>query len=106
MRTENIGAKLEELRELVYGEDISGPTVPEYIEHHESIQKILTALDGILETVPEKKGIDNFDIFEDRVLSILTRWRKFKTDNPDKVSKSIEMFLSEINDEFTRRLMG
>jgi hypothetical protein len=33
--------KLLELRELVWGEDIPSPVCPEYIEHHESIQKIL-----------------------------------------------------------------
>jgi hypothetical protein len=33
--------KLEELRELIWMEDIPSPTTPEYIEHHKSIQKIL-----------------------------------------------------------------
>lgn len=37
--------KLAELRELVWGEDIASPTVPEYVEHHQSIQKILHFMD-------------------------------------------------------------
>ena len=37
--------RLVELRELVRMEDIPSPTVPEYIEHHESIQKILKLID-------------------------------------------------------------
>lgn len=38
--------KIEQLRELVYNEDIPHPTIPEYKEHHESIQKILRFIDG------------------------------------------------------------
>ena len=40
--------KLLELRELVWGEDIPSPVCPEYIEHHESIQKILNFIDNEL----------------------------------------------------------
>lgn len=40
--------KLYELRELVDDEDIPHPTVPEYVEHHASIQKILAAIDDII----------------------------------------------------------
>jgi hypothetical protein len=39
---------LQELRDLVDMEDIPHPTVPEYKEHHESIQKILVAIDGMI----------------------------------------------------------
>jgi hypothetical protein len=42
-------SKLSELRELVDNEDIPSPTVPEYIEHHESIQKILKFIDSMLD---------------------------------------------------------
>lgn len=37
--------KIEQLREIVWGEDIPSPSVPEYVEHHESIQKILKFID-------------------------------------------------------------
>ena len=37
--------KIETLRELVWGKDIPSPTVPEYVEHHKCIQKILKFLD-------------------------------------------------------------
>lgn len=40
--------KLLELRELVWDEDIPSPVCPEYIEHHESIQKILNFIDNEL----------------------------------------------------------
>ena len=40
--------ELHNLRDLVWGEDIPSPTVPEYVEHHESIQKILKAIDTII----------------------------------------------------------
>lgn len=41
--------QLEKLRDLVWGEDIPSFTIPEYREHHESIQKILGAIDKLLE---------------------------------------------------------
>jgi hypothetical protein len=44
-----IKVKLEQLREIVWGEDIPSSTIPEYKEHHESIQKILKAIDLMLE---------------------------------------------------------
>ena len=44
--TETLKNKIEELRDLVWGEDIPSPTVPEYREHHESIQKILKFIDS------------------------------------------------------------
>lgn len=36
---------IEALRDVVWLEDIPSPTVPEYVEHHESIQKILNYID-------------------------------------------------------------
>lgn len=41
--------QLEELRDIIWGEDIPSSTCPEYREHHESIQKILKKLDVILD---------------------------------------------------------
>jgi len=43
--TKELRGKIEDLRHLVWGEDIQHPTVPEYIEHHISIQKILKYID-------------------------------------------------------------
>jgi len=40
--------KIKRLRELVWGEDIPHPTIPEYKEHHESIKKILKFIDDEL----------------------------------------------------------
>ena len=40
--------KIEELRFIVWEEDIASPTVPEYIEHHRSICKILDHIDNVL----------------------------------------------------------
>ena len=44
--------KIERLREIVWGEDIPSPTIPEYREHHESITKILKFIDQ--ELLPEE----------------------------------------------------
>jgi hypothetical protein len=52
------------------------------------------------------KELDNFDIFEERVKSLLKRWKKFNLTNPQATpSKSIKGFLLEINDDFTKHLM-
>ena len=37
--------KIIKLRNLVWLEDIPSPTVPEYVEHHASITKILNYID-------------------------------------------------------------
>lgn len=50
------------------------------------------------------KAPDNFDIFEDRIKSILERWKKYKENNTqvDRISsKCIKGFMMEINDDFT-----
>ena len=39
--------EINELRELIWGLDIPSPTVPEYVEFHESIQKILNKIDSM-----------------------------------------------------------
>lgn len=43
--------ELQQLRELIWYEDIPSPSCPEYVEHHKSIQKILSALDKIIAEV-------------------------------------------------------
>jgi hypothetical protein len=40
--------KLIQLRELVWLQDIESSANPEYIEHHESIQRILKYIDVML----------------------------------------------------------
>ena len=45
---EDILHKVEELRYIVWGEDIPSFTCPEYREHHESITKILEYIDDVL----------------------------------------------------------
>lgn len=39
---------IRELRDKVWYEDIPHPTIPEYIEHHASIQKILKYIDQMI----------------------------------------------------------
>lgn len=51
---EELRAKIEKLRYLVWEEDIPSPTIPEYIEHHKSIQKILEFIDQELLKEPTK----------------------------------------------------
>ena len=41
--------QLIELREKVWMEDIESSRVPEYIEHHESIQRILKYIDEVIQ---------------------------------------------------------
>lgn len=50
---------------------------------------------------------DNFDIFEDRVKSLLARWRKFhdESKSDDRARIAVSGCLSEINDPFTKGLM-
>ena len=52
--------KIQRLRDITWGEDIARSTVPEYIEHHESIQRILKYIDDELLSIPveESKGIE------------------------------------------------
>lgn len=51
--------KLERLRDIVWGEDIPSPTVPEYREHHESIQKILKVIDGYIDELENSKSAED-----------------------------------------------
>jgi len=46
--SEELLNKIRQLRELVWLEDIGSPTIPEYVEHHVSIQKILKFIDSEL----------------------------------------------------------
>lgn len=163
--------KIRNLREIVRGVDIESPGIPEYVEHHDSIQKILKYINTELldeskqttEEIPEtekesllrdyaedcyeeflqifrfegkvtlkdvrdifqlesspedesacvqeeqKMLADNWDLFEDRVRSLLVRWRRFRNSHrADKhiASQSIQGFLIETYDEYTKRLMG
>lgn len=47
----NVLEFLEDLRDEVDMEDIPHPTIPEYKEHHESIQRILKSIDLLIEKV-------------------------------------------------------
>lgn len=49
-----VAHELRELRDLVWGEDILRPTCPEYEEHHESISKILKAIDRLIDQAEEE----------------------------------------------------
>ncbi len=48
----------KELRYQVWLRDIMHPTVPEYVEHHESIQEILTFIDDILDWIEKEEAIN------------------------------------------------
>ena len=47
-REGELRAKVGKLREIVWLQDIPHPIVPEYVEHHASITKILKYIDGEL----------------------------------------------------------
>jgi len=47
-KLDDLNAHIAALRDLVWEEDIPSPTIPEYVEHHESIQKILKYIDAKL----------------------------------------------------------
>lgn len=59
MKKDDVIIMLEEIRECVWLKDIPSPTVPEYIEHHESIQKILLFIDEQIEAVKLYELPDN-----------------------------------------------
>lgn len=42
---------VQELKFQIWLRDIMSPTVPEYVEHHESIQEILKFTDDVLEII-------------------------------------------------------
>lgn len=42
---------VQELKFHIWLRDIASPTIPEYIEHHESIQEILKFTDDVLEII-------------------------------------------------------
>jgi hypothetical protein len=57
--------------------------------------------------VPAKE-ITMLDVFEDRVKSLLVRWKTFRDKNPEKEnidSECIKGFLQEVNDEYTKSMM-
>lgn len=48
-----IGIKaLQEVRQAVRDVDIPNPTVPEYVEHHQQMQKILALIDKCIKNLP------------------------------------------------------
>jgi hypothetical protein len=50
--------------------------------------------------------VGNWLVFEDRLTSLVERWRLFLERNPEVTDqKAIQGFMSEINDGFTKRLM-
>lgn len=50
---------------------------------------------------------NNFELFEDRVKSLLVRWRDYANRHP-QINQEIvvKACLSEISDDFTKQLMG
>jgi cell fate (sporulation/competence/biofilm development) regulator YlbF (YheA/YmcA/DUF963 family) len=51
----NIIEKLKKLYDFVWMEDIQNPTIPEYIELHEKMQKILKEIEKIIKESEEEK---------------------------------------------------
>jgi len=49
LKYDDVKQVLETIRQAVWYEDIESPTVPEYIELHEKIQRILKVIDNYLE---------------------------------------------------------
>lgn len=52
-------------------------------------------------------GVNDWDIFKDRVESLLERWDKFyRRHTPGVIpTQSIKGFLAEVNDDFTKKLI-
>jgi hypothetical protein len=49
--------KLKNLYEMAWNEDIPSPTIPEYIELHNKIQKILKEIEKIIKECETENGI-------------------------------------------------
>lgn len=87
-------------------------SVIEYLGKDEIIENLISHPDRSLsyvlsEMIKDEKEPDNFDIFEDRVKSLLSRWRNFRNKHSDMenvVPNSIKGCLNEILDEFTKAL--
>lgn len=53
-----------------------------------------------------KKAVGNYDVFEDRVKSLLERWSKFSKEHPEiPQSQIVKSCMLEIDDGFTKALM-
>lgn len=50
--------------------------------------------------------MNNYDVFDDRVRSLLDRWSRFNKANPGTSTICIKSCLLEVNDEYTQQLMG
>lgn len=70
--------KIEQLRDLVYMEDIESPTIPEYREHHSSIQKILKFIDTelLVENTVTKYKVANIKQGENTAAFINRLWNQ------------------------------
>jgi hypothetical protein len=58
--------------------------------------------------VKEALAMNSYDLFEDRVKSLLERWHNFKENHPgltDVDKHCIKGFLSEVNDAFTQSML-
>lgn len=69
------------------------------------IMQVTTRLNKKVEM--ESTNVDMFDVFEDRVKSLLYRWTTFKKKHPHVKnidSKCILGCLGEINDEYTKQM--
>jgi hypothetical protein len=64
-------------------------------------------MDKKSETCNKKKvKLDDFDLFEDRTLSLLKRWHNFKSLHPEvSATECIKSCLLEINDDYTKALI-
>lgn len=49
--------------------------------------------------------VGKFEVFEDRLESLLVRWKKFAVQHPDKQEEAIQGCLLEMTDGFTQGLM-
>lgn len=64
--------------------------------------------DILSKLVEESLRVDNFDIFSDRALSLLNRWKKYhdsNLDKPDIADYCIKGMLQEITDDYTKALI-
>lgn len=63
-----VNKALDRIREEVWLHDIPSPTVPEYIEHHDAIQKIMLVIDKERKLLNDAASIavipDGWDLFD------------------------------------------
>lgn len=50
--------------------------------------------------------VEKFDLYEDRAISLLTRWKEFLKKHPNITAKeAVENFQRELNDEFSESIL-